>query len=131
LLPLAVIALYSKSVGANAKHSSVTDSSNVSAVSNIAVQVFEHMFGRQFRVIPQAMAFFQTKQFALLPPISFLSLLSSKPDITSMTLELEQEDFEMFQKLQRGLACIKEAMKLFRKRKGKAKAPQGDSGGEE
>jgi len=91
------------------------------------------MFGRQFRVIPQAMAFFQTKQFALLPPSSFLTLLSSKPvNITQMSLELEQEDFEIFQRLQRGLACIKEAMTLFRKRnlKGKVKAPQGDSGEE-
>jgi hypothetical protein len=37
----------------------------------------------------------------------------------------------MFQKLQRGLACIKEVMKLFRKREGKVKAPQGDLGEEE
>jgi len=44
-----------------------------------------------------------------------------------MSFELEQEDFEIFQRLQRGLACIKEAMK-FRKQKGKAKALQGDSG---
>ena len=108
-----VIALYSKSAGANAKHGSVTNSSSIAAVSNIAVQVFEQMFNRQFRAIPQAMAFFQTKQYALLPQISFISLLSSKPKVSPMTLELEQEDFDMFQKLQRGLACIKEAMQLF------------------
>ena len=75
------------------------------------------MFNWQFQVVPQAMAFFQTNQFALLPQISFISLLSSKPSVGTTTLQLEQEDFDMFQKFQRGLACIEEAMQLFRKRK--------------
>jgi hypothetical protein len=35
----------------------VTDSSNVLAVSNIAMQVFEYMFARQFRVLKQWLSF--------------------------------------------------------------------------
>jgi hypothetical protein len=49
-----------------------------------------------------------------------------------MTLKLKPEDFEMFLKRRGGLAGIKEAKKLFRKWKGKAKAlAQGGSGEEE
>jgi hypothetical protein len=77
------------------------------------------------------MAFFQTIQFALLPQISFISLISLKPSVSPTTLELEQEDFDMFQKLQKGVACIKEAMQLFLKRKWKTRALQGDPGEDE
>jgi hypothetical protein len=89
------------------------------------------MFNGQFRAIPEAVSFFQTEQFALLPRVSFISLLSSNPSVGPTTLELEQEDFDMFQKLQRGLACIKEAMRLFRKQNLKMRAPQGGSGEDE
>ena len=57
----------------------IMDSSNISAVSNIGVQVFEHMYSGLFRAIPEATALFFTKWFALLQPISFLCLLSSSP----------------------------------------------------
>jgi len=40
----AVLALYSKTGGKNGKHSSVSESSNVAAISYMAVQVFEHMY---------------------------------------------------------------------------------------
>ena len=75
-----VIALYS---GKNAKHAAVTDSSNIAAVSNIAVQLFERMYGPEFHVIPKATytSSFLTKQFALLRPISFLMLMASVPRI--------------------------------------------------
>ena len=95
------------------------DSSAISTVSYIGVQVFEHMYGRQFRVIPKATALFFTKQFALLPPISFLSTLSSPPDIPSNSnhLELSLEDISIFRKLQAGHSRFEKAMTLFRKRK--------------
>ncbi|KAF8224221.1 hypothetical protein L208DRAFT_1075266, partial [Tricholoma matsutake] len=49
-----VTALYSKTGGKNGKHESVSDSSNICAVSNVAVQIFEYMYGRQFCSIPEA-----------------------------------------------------------------------------
>jgi hypothetical protein len=111
--------LYSKTGGKNGKHAAVTDSSNISAVSYIGVQVFEHMYGRQFRVIPEATAPFLTKQFALLPPISFLCSLSSLPVIplNSNHLELPPIDISLFHNLQAGHGRFKNAMALFRKRK--------------
>ncbi|KAF8224302.1 hypothetical protein L208DRAFT_1065065, partial [Tricholoma matsutake] len=49
-----VIALYSKTGGRNSKHESVSDTLNICAVSNIAVQVFKHMHTCQFHSIPEA-----------------------------------------------------------------------------
>jgi hypothetical protein len=63
------------------KRPSITDSSSIAAVSNIGVQLFEHMYGLEFRVIPEATSAFLTKQFALLPLISFLTLMTSDPHI--------------------------------------------------
>ena len=75
----AILALYSKS-GKNGKHSSVGESSNISAVSYMAVQaqVFEPMYARQFRSVPSvpaATTIFQTHQFQLLSSLYFLTLL--------------------------------------------------------
>src|SRR5882762_2009488 len=49
------------------------DSSNISAMSYISVQVFECMYGCQFCIIPGATAPFLTKQFAS-PPFCAHSL---------------------------------------------------------
>jgi hypothetical protein len=74
--------------------------------------------GRQYRVIPEATALFFTKQFALLQPMSFLSALSSPPDIPSNSnhVELSLEDISIFRKLQAGHSKFEKAMTLFRKR---------------
>ena len=73
-----VIALYSKTGGKNGKHSSVSESSNISALSYLAVQAFEHMYAQQFRSIPAATAIFQTRQFIQISAINFLTLLDYK-----------------------------------------------------
>jgi len=97
----------------------ITDSSNVSAVSYIGVQVFEHMYSGLFRVIPEATALFFTKRFALLQPISFLCLLSSSPDTATSSnhLELARADLVLFQTLQAHRTRFESAMTLSRKRK--------------
>ena len=114
---LSVVALYSKTGGKNGKHTAVTDSSNISAVSYIGVQVFKHMYGHQFHVIPKDTVPFLTKQFALLLPISFLCSLSSLPVIplNSNHLELPPIDISLFHNLQAGHGRFKNAMALFRK----------------
>jgi hypothetical protein len=49
------------------KHGTITDSSTITAFSNIiGVQLFEHMYGLKFHVIPEATSTFLMKQFALL-----------------------------------------------------------------
>ena len=100
------------------------ESSNISTVSYIAVQLFEFMHGCQFHHIPEATSCLQMKQFALLPLMSFLCLLSVSPKVhaQSSTLELTHEDSIQFKTLDQGTAQFKDAMKLSRKRRKVAEA---------
>ena len=109
----------SKTGGKNSTHAAITDSSNIAAVSNIGMQLFEHMYGREFRVIPEATASFLTKQFGLINQICFLSLLSSSPDIParSTSFELTLTDHALYQALQSGHRKFTNAMTLFAKKK--------------
>ena len=86
------------------------------------------MHGRQFRHIPEVTSHLQTKQFALLPSMSFLCLLSVSPKVhaQSCTLELTPEDSDRFKTLDQGTAKFKDAMKLSRKRKKVAEAIDGE-----
>ena len=94
ILALLVIAIYSKSGGKNGKHCSITESSNIGAISYIAAQLFEFMHGRQSRHTPEATARLQTRQFTLSASMGFLTILSTQPRIHGMTgtLELTVED---------------------------------------
>ncbi|KAF8150905.1 hypothetical protein B0H34DRAFT_156021 [Crassisporium funariophilum] len=113
-----VIALYSKTGGKNGKHSSVTESSNISAISYLAVQVFKHMYAQQFRSIPAATAIFQTRQFTQLSAINFLTLLDYKGSSQNQgsNLELSFEDLTRFRTLQKANKQLQAALKLSRKR---------------
>ena len=105
--------IYSKTGGKNGKDAAVTDASNISAVSYLAVQVFEHMYGRQFRVHPDATAIFHTKQFALLTSKAFLRPLASVPKTVPSGLELAQKDSEQFMQLSLGEEKFKDATHFF------------------
>ncbi|KAJ7814859.1 hypothetical protein B0H13DRAFT_2242659 [Mycena leptocephala] len=67
-----IFAMHSKGGGKAGKHEPVTDSSNISALSKISVQLFENLHGAQFRSIPASTAMLHAKQFAHIPPINFL-----------------------------------------------------------
>jgi len=112
-----VITFYLKTGGKNGKHTSISKSSNISTVSNVAVQLFEFMHGRQFCHMPEETSCLQTWQFALLPSLAFLTLLSSSLKIHagSGTLELTQEDSNWFNALDKGSAKFRNAMVLSRK----------------
>jgi hypothetical protein len=79
------------------------------------------MHGRQFRHTPEATSRLRTRQFALLPLIMFLSLLSVAPKVHAHagTLELAQEDTDRYSALDQGSAKFKNAITLSDKR-GKA-----------
>ena len=67
----------------------IMDSSNIAAVSNIGMQLFEHMYGWEFWAIPEVTVSFLTKQFSLINQICFLSLLSSSPDIPARSTSFQ------------------------------------------
>jgi len=117
-IPL-VIALYSKTGGKSGKHANITESSNISAVSYLNVQVFQHNVSRQFSTHPEAMMPFQTKQFLQVPPHQFLCLVESKVLAVdgSSFVEVSSTDYTRFRSLERGQQQLETALRLFRKRK--------------
>ncbi|KAK6984308.1 hypothetical protein R3P38DRAFT_2576116 [Favolaschia claudopus] len=117
--------------GKYGKHEPVTESSNISALSKISVQVYEHGHGAQFRSIPTATAVVQTKQFAHIQPYQFICLLSGSPKTIPSGVELRLEDANRFKLLLRGSAKFEVAKKLFRKRGKKSADGAGEDSGEE
>ncbi|KAJ6563457.1 hypothetical protein B0H10DRAFT_2115287, partial [Mycena sp. CBHHK59/15] len=105
-----VFAMHSKGGGKYGKHEAVTDSSNISALSKISVQLFQNIHGPQFRSIPTSTAILQSKQFAHIVPINFLCLLSSVPKPVPTGIELAPEDSETFKKLSAGFSTFVDAM---------------------
>ncbi|EEB89046.1 hypothetical protein MPER_12908, partial [Moniliophthora perniciosa FA553] len=79
-----VITMYSKGGGKHGKHSAVTTSSNVSALSYVAVQLFEHTYGGRFKAIPSFTSGFQVHGFSLIPSWAFLSTTSASLDKSTM-----------------------------------------------
>jgi hypothetical protein len=118
--------VHSKGGGKAGKHEPFTDSSDISALSKILVQLFENIHGAQFRSIPASTAMLQTKQFTHVPPINFVCLLSAVPKSVPTGFELATEDSENFKKLSRGFQTFVDAMKLFRKRGKRMTAGRGD-----
>ncbi|KAJ7728967.1 hypothetical protein DFH07DRAFT_757091, partial [Mycena maculata] len=126
-----VFGLQAKGGGKHGKHEAVTESSNISTLSKISVQIFDNLHGTQFRSIPAATALLQAKQFGHTPPINFLCLLSAVLKLSPTGLKLVPEDSDRFRTLSRGLVQFNNAMTLFRKRGKKTAAVDGDPGEEE
>ncbi|CAK5270401.1 unnamed protein product [Mycena citricolor] len=122
-----VFALHAKGGGKFGKHDAVTDSSNISALSKISVQLFEHIHGSHFRAIPAATAVLQTSQFAHLPPIAFLCVISA-PQTTPTGLVLAESEVQRFKNLAQGHNRFAAALKNFNKR---GKRTAGESEDEE
>ena len=112
------MALYSKTAGNTGKHCAIDESSNIAAVSYLAVQVFQHRLGRQFRSVPDATALFQTKQYLLLSSMQFLSLIETKlsPQQSSTFIELLPQDVDRYKDLKNGQKELTTALKLSKKR---------------
>ncbi|PPQ87308.1 hypothetical protein CVT25_002058 [Psilocybe cyanescens] len=116
-----VVAMYSKTGGKNGKHSAITESSSIAAVSYLAVQLFQYRLARQFRSVPDATAIFQTKQFLLLSSLQFLCLADTKISAEQLArsfVELTQEDTDRYRALRDGQKELTAAIKLSRKRGG-------------
>ena len=71
-----VWALYSKTGGKNVKHSSVDSSTTIGAVSNIVIQIFKPAISNNFQ---EATTVLNTRQWDIVPSISFLTVLGCLP----------------------------------------------------
>ncbi|KAF8227362.1 hypothetical protein L208DRAFT_1071559, partial [Tricholoma matsutake] len=106
-----------KTGGKNGKHSSITKSSNISAVSYLVLQVFKHMLGQQFWSIPEKLQSLQCKKFTLLPSIAFLCTLDSAPRSTIETgLRIGTLDYTRFSMLTKQISKILTVLKALRSR---------------
>ena len=107
---------YRKTAGSNGKHSFIDKCTNVSELSKIVVQLFEHMYGPQFRSIPESTAVFQTKQFAIVAPLSFISVVSAPVTCTQTGVELGARDAGIFGSLQKCQTTLAKVIKDSQKR---------------
>jgi hypothetical protein len=113
-----VLVLYSKTGGKNGKHCTVSESSNIAAVSYIGFQLFEHFFGRQFRAVPTVMSRLQTYQFQHSLSFEFLCLLDSKIVFSGQPfIELSAADLQRYQDLKQGERSLAIALKNSKKRR--------------
>ncbi|KAF8814341.1 hypothetical protein BYT27DRAFT_7082428, partial [Phlegmacium glaucopus] len=111
-----------KTGGKNGRHSDVTDSSNIMAVSYIAVQVFEHQLGAQFCATPHAQPL-PVLHFNHLPPSAFLCALKHAPEMTPSSLKLSLDDWKLFKEIKDNGKKVLEALKALA---GKKKTPEED-----
>jgi hypothetical protein len=105
---LAVISIYTKTNGKNAKHAWASDAENICATSYLAIQVFEHMFRHQFRAALQDFTFLQAKRFVLLRPSAFLCTLDHEPRslMEGGNLVISEGDVHRYTELKNNFAVI-------------------------
>jgi hypothetical protein len=115
------LAIYAKSAGKAGKHCWVSDSSNIAAVSNLPIQLFDHFIGVQFRAISAGQTL-HVKRFSLVPSSAFLCTLASAPAILENGLKISQQDGILFRTLKEGCADIVKAVTLLAGRPKKASA---------
>ena len=119
-----VIALYSKTGGKNGHHSAVPSVANVAAISNVAVQVFQHVHHHIFRQTTTTTAPFGTKHFQILPSTHLLTRLIGKTVRShNGNLEIATDDLRVFKSLCMESEKFQVATKMFAQR-GKIKAAQ-------
>jgi hypothetical protein len=84
------------------------------------MQLFEHMHGPQFRVVPHtlAQAFLQVKLFTLLPSMSFLCTLNAEPQsvLENVSVQISTADYSQFQKLNGCINNLVFALKFINSR---------------
>jgi len=123
--PTIVLSIYTKSAGKGTTHAWASDTSSIAAISNLPVQVFEHMHSRQFRAKSQGHTL-HTRRFALLPSAQFLCTLCHSPSTTndSSMFILTQEDHDIFKALNNRRADIKKVIIVLvgKKKKGEEDA---------
>jgi hypothetical protein len=124
LINVAVVVLYAKTGGKNAKHAAMLKSPNISELSHLGLQLFENVINRQFRAVPEATAIFQTHQYTLCSPNAILCLLHRRPESVHNHIQVSVEDGQLFRGLRTGKNQVLAAQKLLRRRK------QGDLDGE-
>jgi hypothetical protein len=96
----------------------VSDSSNIAAVSNIAIQVYEHLVGVQFRDAGAGLGF-HAMRYWVLPSSGFLCTLDSAPTKMPNGLKISQQDWLLFKALKDNTTNMQKAILLLNGRRKK------------
>jgi hypothetical protein len=107
-----VKSIYAKTGGKNGRHSDVTDSSNIMAISYIAAQVFEHQLGTQFRAMPHSQPL-SVLRFDHLPQSAFLCALKHAPEVSPTGLKISSDDWKLFKEIKDNGKKVVQALKAF------------------
>ncbi|KAF5341928.1 hypothetical protein D9611_001095 [Ephemerocybe angulata] len=115
-----VITLYQKTAGKNGKHGAITDSSVITAVSYLGVQVFENTRPNYFSMYPRQTALLRTLCFSQIPSSQVLLRLSPKNIKPSHpnknTLVMDSATYTQFADLKKQEAKLVDAVKLYKAR---------------
>jgi len=109
-----VLSVYTKNAGKGTTHAWASDTSTITAISNLPVQIFEHMHGLQFRLFrakAQGQAL-HIPRFGLLSSSQFLCTLTHSPTATSDggMIAIPQQDHELFKILNSHRGNVKKAV---------------------
>jgi hypothetical protein len=116
--------IYAKTGGKNGRHNDVTNSSNIMAVSYLAMQVFEYdQLGTQFRALPHAQPL-PVLRFDHLPPSAFLK---HALEVIPFGLKLSLKDWDLF-KVIMDKSKIVQVVNTMKALAGKQKMPEDNSG---
>ncbi|KAF6760357.1 hypothetical protein DFP72DRAFT_743762, partial [Ephemerocybe angulata] len=102
------------------KHGAITDSSVVTAVSYVGIEVYEYraLTEGQFSMYPQQTQLLHTQQFALITSIQILLRIPPRHIVVQPKrgVVLDTETFALFKMLQRHEPQFVDAAKLFNAR---------------
>ncbi|KAF9003360.1 hypothetical protein BDQ17DRAFT_1425321 [Cyathus striatus] len=77
---------YSKTARKNGKHAAITDSSSISAITSLGVQIHENHTANYFSATPRVIL--NNYYFQLVPSIRFIVAIPSAVDLKSQTTHL-------------------------------------------
>ena len=92
-MSLIVLAMYKKGGGKAGRHADISKETNISAMSNIVIQLYEYNSGCSFWPHPEKLAVIGAVQFMLILSNNFLCVLDAVPKETnSSRLEVSAAD---------------------------------------
>ncbi|KAI1793766.1 hypothetical protein LXA43DRAFT_1059761 [Ganoderma leucocontextum] len=111
-----VEAIYTKSGGKHAKHGDTLECTSIGAISNLDVQMFEHVHGLQFQVLARADPLLG-QRFRFLTANAVLCLVAGIPTVVQPeVVSLSGQEGALFTSLQQEATKFEGAARVFRRR---------------
>ncbi|KAJ3911654.1 hypothetical protein F5877DRAFT_55051 [Lentinula edodes] len=112
-----ILSMYEKGGGKNGRHNYVDSSTNLCALSYLAVQIYEPTVASLFS--PMRSNFSMALSFSQLTPSMFLSTLHDVPTLVNMRLRLSTRDRDTYQLISENMSDLRAVLKKLSNRKTK------------